>query len=64
MLIQQSQRPTLPINLKFIKNKDNGIEVTEQDIQKARENDPETLYKIGDAYYKKKKIREGIYLVS
>jgi hypothetical protein len=27
--------------------------VPEQDIQIESENDPETLYKIGDAYYKK-----------
>jgi TPR repeat protein len=28
-------------------------------MQKARENDPETLYKIGDAYYKKKKNKKA-----
>jgi TPR repeat protein len=36
-----------------------GIALTEQDIQKARENDPETLYKIGDAYNKKEYFRKA-----
>jgi hypothetical protein len=33
--------------------------VTEQEFQKARANDPETLYKVGDAYYKKKKYEKA-----
>jgi TPR repeat protein len=41
------------------KNKEDGIKVTEQDIQKESENDPETLYKFGDAYYKKKKYEKA-----